>query len=160
MISRLAKTKNFLIGIRNELLIYWKRTKTSYEYNHLAPIDDAENGEYTEALSQALRNPKVTNIALTGAYGSGKSSVLKTFERQFEGRYGLKFLNIGLASFENASEKNKKEEFIEKSLLQQIIFKVKTSRLKDSNFNRVKIITWHNGLLFSTFLVVFGCVFH
>lgn len=156
IISRLEVIKNFFIGEVVKLLTFLGGRKRAYEYSHLAPIDNAKNGEYAEALSQALQNPKVTNIALTGTYGSGKSSVLRTFERQYHGRNGFKFLNIGLASFENSAPGSKAEDLIEKSLLQQIIFKVKASKLKESNFNRVRIIRWHNSLFFSAFLVVFG----
>lgn len=53
------------------------------EYRDLTPIDNIENGdEYIEALNWAFQNKKVKNIALTGPYGAGKSSIIETFLRK------------------------------------------------------------------------------
>lgn len=50
------------------------------EYKDLAPISNAENvEEYLNALKWALEQEKITNIALAGPYGSGKSSIIDTF---------------------------------------------------------------------------------
>lgn len=50
------------------------------EYKDLAPISNAENvEEYLNALKWALEQKKITNIALAGPYGSGKSSIIDTF---------------------------------------------------------------------------------
>ena len=39
--------------------------------------DEEHHGLYVRKLEQAVRNPKVRNIALTGGYGTGKSSVIQ-----------------------------------------------------------------------------------
>lgn len=53
------------------------------EYRDLTPIDSIENGdEYIEALNWAFQNKKVKNVALTGPYGAGKSSIIETFLRK------------------------------------------------------------------------------
>lgn len=70
--------------------------------NSLSPIDDADkDGHYSKMLLWALKNRKkkdIKNIALTGPYGSGKSSIIKTFERK-NSSDDLVFLNISLATF-------------------------------------------------------------
>src|SRR5574344_1878042 len=67
------------------------------EYQFLTANDEAENiEEYNKALSNALANNKVKNIAISGSYGSGKSSFIKTFEKN-NAQYN--FLDISLATF-------------------------------------------------------------
>ena len=52
------------------------------DYQSLTPIDNAdEDKTYSNAINWALENRNtrnIKNIALTGSYGSGKSSILKT----------------------------------------------------------------------------------
>ena len=56
-----------------------KQFPQSNKFVDLAPTRQAdENGIYSEALNFATNNSNVFNIALTGPYGSGKSSVIKT----------------------------------------------------------------------------------
>jgi len=43
----------------------------------LSPVDNADpDGSYAKALSFSLENSSINNIALTGPYGSGKSSII------------------------------------------------------------------------------------
>ncbi|OXR38672.1 hypothetical protein PSJE_00115 [Pseudomonas jessenii] len=58
---------------------------------------------YESELLSALRNDQVRNIAITGEYGAGKSSVIRTFvERHPE----LEFAFISLAAFGKDLDKN------------------------------------------------------
>ncbi len=138
-----------------------------FKYKPLIPIDHAdEDGEYSKALLQTLKNDHIKNIAITGPYGSGKSSIIRTFEKNHGDKEGLKFLNITLAAFnldrdpkagdENESSATPKDNVatksaaedkyasIEKSLLQQIIYKVEGTSLPDSHFNRVILTRWYS----------------
>lgn len=104
----------------------------------LAPTDAAdENGVYTAALSSATSNDRVFNIALTGPYGSGKSSVIKSFLKN----YGGKPLHISLAAFlpEAVSPGGvvSKQE-IERSILQQMLYGADANRLPLSRFKRIQ----------------------
>lgn len=139
---------------------------TNNAYSSLSPIDNSdEDGKYSEALLWALKNRKkedIKNIALTGPYGSGKSSILKTFQKNYTD-CDLKFLNISLATFkeekkvdspkgendENTLEgeikipiKNEKTaellRLIEISILEQIFYHEKDSKIPDSRFKKIK----------------------
>ena len=49
-------------------------------FSPLTPTDEAKDCEsYMGALSWALNQDKIHNIAISGPYGSGKSSVIRTF---------------------------------------------------------------------------------
>lgn len=141
-----------------KLFEQWKSRLTSEEeniktqYSSLSPIDNCDkDGFYTEALSWALENRKkqdIKNIALTGPYGSGKSSILKTFQANYEGKE-LKFLNISLATFKEEKEEegrnnnglNKSDDIlrlIEISILQQIFYHEKDKNIPDSRFKKIR----------------------
>ncbi|WP_225370230.1 YobI family P-loop NTPase [Methanobrevibacter arboriphilus] len=64
-----------------------------YNFYPLSPNDRIENGKsYFDALNWALNNDKIKNIALTGPYGSGKSSILQSFRKQNTNKKNFIFL--------------------------------------------------------------------
>ena len=68
-------------------------TTAESKFVDLAPTDEADKeGVYANAINYALTNERVFNIALTGPYGSGKSSIIKSFLK----RYPRPALNISL----------------------------------------------------------------
>lgn len=120
------------------------KLKNADIYNALTPTDQADLSEYENALLHALDQNNIKNIAITGPYGSGKSSVLRTFEKKYNGTRRYEFLNISLATFDIGDQVLKGEKRIklnnevEKSLLQQIFFKVTSDELEDSHFSRLE----------------------
>lgn len=103
----------------------------------LAPTASADNaGIYFEALDYATNNHEVLNIALTGPYGSGKSSVIKSFLTQYSGFP----LQLSLASFLPDSKEPGKvsKQEIERSILQQILYGVDANKLPFSRFKRIR----------------------
>ena len=106
-------------------------------------------------IASKLGNKDVRNIALTGPYGSGKSSVIQTLERDYP---KAKYLNISLATLAddtlintehkqpataNLPHKTKDEinHLIEYSILQQIIYKEKSGKLRQSRLKRIQNIS-------------------
>lgn len=117
-----------IIEILNKIL---KREK-SLPYSKLSPKSDIEDKEkYFEALKWAIDNKEMHNIAITGPYGSGKSSIINSF---FKKNKRIKKLSISMASFNG--EKMTKEE-IEKSILQQLFYKVKDKKIHYSRFKKI-----------------------
>ncbi|MDF0752718.1 hypothetical protein NLU14_21035 [Marinobacter sp. 71-i] len=114
-------------------------------YQSLTPTDDADpDGEYCRALRFAVEHSNIKNIAVTGGYGSGKSSVLNTFERVCGQEYN--FLNISLATFKEPEfSKSKKDKIkndenrvaVERSILQQLFYSVDQSDIPRSRFKRI-----------------------
>jgi hypothetical protein len=104
----------------------------------LAPTDEADKaGVYSEAILYATNNAKVSNIALTGPYGSGKSSIIQSFLK----KYRRPALHISLASFvpeaDSGGDKVSRQE-IERSILQQILYGADANKLPLSRFKRIQ----------------------
>lgn len=116
-------------------------------YTALSPIADANiDDDYKQALDWALKNRStfdIKNIALTGPYGSGKSSILKTYITSCTDK-GFHFLPISLATFKEEENKDpgpQKEDLlrqIELSILQQIFYREEDSKIPDSRFRKIK----------------------
>lgn len=104
----------------------------------LAPTDQADkDGTYTAALLYATNNPSVSNIALTGPYGSGKSSIIRAFLK----RYKKPTLEISLAAFVPDSankEQTASKQEIERSILQQMLYGADANSLPLSRFKRIR----------------------
>lgn len=62
----------------------------------LKDMDDSFNT--VKDLLNAIANDEILNIAVTGPYGSGKSSVIKTFKEQVD--KDVKILDISLATLD------------------------------------------------------------
>lgn len=110
------------------------------KFNDLAPKDDIEKSEeYFNAIDWALHNEDIYNIALTGPYGSGKSSILKSFQKSY---IKYKYLNISLAAFDvkpsgTSGEERDDSNKIEKGILQQLFYKVASSRIPYTRFRKI-----------------------
>lgn len=107
---------------------------------------------YLDSLIKAINTKDVNNIAITGSYGSGKSSILKTFQKEYKKKC-FRFLNVSLASFNkinNESSKNseKLERLLEISILQQIIYSVSPNKIPNSHFKRIlNIPLWRKRII-------------
>lgn len=156
---RIMKSKIKLIFelVSSKCLSAFKKIKESQQnyinrmtFEDLTPKDNIdEDGQYSNAITWALNNNKIKNIALTGPYGSGKSSILKTYQAKQNSKY--KFLNISLASFKVGEDQN--ENVLEKSILQQMFYRVNDKTLPYSRFKKINNIkkTW---LYFKVLLLI------
>ena len=134
------------------------------EYRDLTPIDNIENGdEYIEALNWAFQNKKVKNIALTGPYGAGKSSIIETFLRKNDedksvfNKIRSSALKISMATFlkgniatDDSNGKIKVDaDEVEKGILKQLFYKVEPGRIPQSRYRKL-----HPIKMFKTFFYV------
>ncbi|MFW0702099.1 hypothetical protein ACN09M_03650 [Aliarcobacter butzleri] len=134
------------------------------KYEVLSPNEKSDINGYSEMLQIAFKTPGTNNIAITGSYGSGKSSFLRTFENRYK---EWDYLHISLATFEEAKnmeknnvnqtteeaknmeknnanqtseeiiKKEKQHQLIERSILQQIFYKEKDKTIPFSRFKRI-----------------------
>lgn len=105
-------------------------------FRNLAPVSKELGEGYKKALDFCISNDEVNNIAISGPYGAGKSSVLKSYKKHLSSDANL--IEISLASFK--SEGKLDENKIELSILQQLIYSVSSKDLPHSNFKRIKNI--------------------
>lgn len=129
---------NFKTRVKNVVnkKISGKRPSKRLRLLSLTPTNNAdENKVYEAALIQALQFDDVRNIAITGAYGAGKSSVIKTF---FHNNKTFKPAFISLSTFDSADKKSNEElQLIERSILQQLFYSVPQESLPLSRFKRI-----------------------
>lgn len=128
--GRLAKLVTFLDNVG--------RANTQSKFVHLAPTDEADKaGVYSGALLYATNEDKVRNIALTGPYGSGKSSIIQSFLKRYPGSP----LHLSLAAFvpevDAGGSKVTRQE-IERSILQQMLYGPDANNLPLSRFKRIQ----------------------
>ena len=134
-------------------------------YEALIPnTRDKKKTFYDNPFMVALRTPNVNNIAITGPYGSGKSSFLRKFEKE---NAGWHYLPISLATFKDSKEdeidnvdKNTNEtevskkssnlhQDIERSILQQFFYREKDKTIPFSRFKKIKKVSKVDILLLS-----------
>lgn len=148
--------KNLFLGAFGKDKVEKQKKKTllsSLAPKVLAKEEDIEKIQpYLDKLNEAIDTEGISNIALTGGYGSGKSTVIKTFKslnKQYE------YLNISLASFNKKKEdenenntqtdvkvqKEELERLLEVSILQQIFYHVKPQQIPESRFKRIDNIS-------------------
>ena len=126
--------------------------KSQIEYVTLTPDDKIANGaEYLNALKWAIDGKKARNIALSGPYGSGKSSVIETFLKN-NPSLEQRSIKISMATFveealndKGAFEKQKiklEKDEIEKGILKQLFYKVDHRKIPQSRYRKLHRISF------------------
>ncbi len=125
----------------------------NYNFEKLTPNKEVDISVYEEAIEFVFDNADVTNIAISGAYGAGKSSVIESYEKKHDDK---NFLHISLAHFEstkdNKSEDSVKETILEGKILNQLIHQIPVDRIPQTNF-RVKKDVGRKNIIFITILL-------
>lgn len=95
--------------------------------------DSTQHETYLRRLEEAVRDPRNLNIALTGRYGAGKSSVLDEFEANH--RPATQRLAIStLAPAEGGEDKTNR---IQKEIVKQLLYGASEKVGKNSRFNKI-----------------------
>lgn len=106
------------------------------KFNALTPEVLNENKQiYTEALDYAFGNSDIKNIAITGIYGAGKSTVWNTYihEKDLNNVITVslgKYKDDNIESLENNGDDNR----VERQLINQILSQIKSSEIPLSKY--------------------------
>ncbi len=132
-------------------------TENAPRLRSLSPAYVADQHEdYVKILKTALAKSGANaarNIALTGHYGSGKSSVLVETQRQIE-TDGVKVINLSLPSLgigdgrmpNDAREPFDRTNLIQKEIVKQLLYRRKPSDTPASRYNRLDTFHWWRAL--------------
>lgn len=120
----------------------------------LTPSKIENMNYYKEALDFIFKDPDILNIAITGAYGAGKSSVIKSYKGLHQEK---KFIHISLTNFEKSNlehdedigkekDNNVKgnkvkrldESELEGKILNQLIYQINPKKIQQTKF-KIKI---------------------
>lgn len=108
-----------------------------YQFERLTPIDNMDLDVYEEAIDYVFDNSDIKNVAISGAYSAGKSSVLASYKKNHS---NLRFLHISLAHFKSPDQEDEteiKESVLEGKILNQLIHQIPSEKIPQTNF-RVK----------------------
>lgn len=135
-----------------------------YKFRKLTSKSDIENMDaYKEAIDFALNDNEISNIALTGNYGSGKSSILETYKAQQNVKH--KFIHISLSYFPDLNPEKQdtnnvsRSKIIEGKIVNQLLHQINSKRIPQTIF-RVKnnINKWYIALLSTWISVLLMCL--
>lgn len=127
------------------------------EFESLVPNVDVENKKnknknkiknkpFLDAMKWAIDNNENKNIAITGSYGAGKSSLIDSFIKQEE--IEDKTVKISIATFkkdkiQDATDNKSSdtdiplENILEQQILQQLFYKIEPDKIPFSKFTRI-----------------------
>lgn len=153
VVTNLNNSLDVLISHINKLQFFFEKqflNENKYGFEDLTPnIKETEikntHKTYLESIKWAVQNENIKNVALTGFYGAGKSTILNSFIKKNK---GLKSLMISLSKFD---DKDYDEQDVEVAILQQIFYSKKQEILPDSRLKRIK----NNKFLFLKAFVFF-----
>lgn len=110
-----------------------------YKFRALTSNKNVEIKPVTERALEFVidKNSEVTNVAITGNYGAGKSSVVESFERKCTDK---KFIHISLGQYDETigSEKNglnnRQINTIEGKIINQLLHQINPNQIRKSIF--------------------------
>lgn len=115
-------------------------------FQKLTPTSNVDLNAYEEGFEFIFSNDDIRNIAVSGPYSSGKSSLLESYKKKHPQKT---FIHISLAHFTNENKDNEEKEIedsetvIEGKILNQLIQQIPIENIPQSNF-RIKRTTGTN----------------
>lgn len=109
-----------------------EENKKEIRFEKLTPTDNVDLRVYEPAIDFAFEED-INNIAITGAYGVGKSSVLESYAKKHS---EYSFLHISMTNFEEEEDKDRVVTKIEGNILNQLIHQISPNVIDQTRFRR------------------------
>ncbi len=140
------------------------------KYHVLTPKTDIGESIYFEAIDFALRDASVHNVAISGPYGAGKSSIIHSYINKrktdktgiVEDRYQINDITISLANIKATPYQSARNSvnIVEYAILEQLFFHKSCDKLPHSQFSRIKCLSNWDLLAYVSYIIVcFAFVF-
>lgn len=110
---------------------------------------------YYNLLRKALDDPRILNIALSGPFASGKSSILE----KLKATYPSEMIHISLANFKFATDRDDgeesekhsrtKQEQVQREVVKQILYSEKPGKRRSSRFKRIQNFNYFENIYLS-----------
>ncbi len=140
------------------------RSSVDSRYEALTPVNNIKNGqEYKAALDWALSQADVHNIAISGPYGSGKSSVIESYlsesNRDNVVRISLAAFNLDEMLSGDNGNKTIDTDKLETGILKQLFYSVETNKIPQSRYRKLQTIKESSNRVISVItMVILGVV--
>lgn len=128
-------------------------SKISYTFQKLTPIKNAELKIYDNAINFVFENDDLKNIAISGPYSAGKSSMIESYKSKHPEK---RFLHISLAHFqslETDTDSYISETVLEGKILNQLIHQSDPNKIPQTNFKVKKKIS-NRKIFVETILII------
>ncbi|HFD3323430.1 TPA: hypothetical protein ACF255_004456 [Klebsiella pneumoniae] len=131
----------------------------SYKFQKLTPFSDVELGVYKNAIDFVFANNDLKNVAISGQYSAGKSSLVESYKKSHS---NIKFVHISLAHFRSNEEaetnepgKDINETALEGKVLNQLIHQINADDIPQTHFKVKKKIRTNSIVINTIFTVLF-----
>lgn len=114
---------------------------TELKFQKLTPTSCDDMKSYEEALDFIFKENDLLNIAITGSYGAGKSSVIKTYE---DNNKDKSYIHISLAYFEEIKDEkieNGENYNLEEKIINQFVHQIDPKKIPQTRFEIKKEVT-------------------
>lgn len=131
----------------------------SYKFQKLTPFSDVELGVYKNAIDFIFANDDLKNVAISGQYSAGKSSLVESYKKSHS---NIKFVHISLAHFRSMeeSETNERDNTIsetalEGKILNQLIHQINADDIPQTHFKVKKKVKTSSIVINTIFTMLF-----
>lgn len=112
--------------------------------------DEKHHGTYLRRLEEVVKDPTNLNIALTGRYGAGKSSVLD----RFEANHRKTTQRLAISTLAPGEEGESTTNRIQKEIVKQLLYGATEKVGKNSRFTKIAVLSKRTAVLQSAGFVV------